>query len=79
MREERERERERGEERERENERVRERRKGRGSEGDGGRGVRERMCKDIMDFFTQLERLILKCGLKGPSWLHIKRPSKLSW
>ena len=24
---------------------------------------------------SSLERLILKCGLKGPSWLHIKQPS----
>ena len=42
---------------------------------------RERERKKERDGFYaytcnySLERLILKCGLKGPSWLHIKQPS----
>lgn len=40
---------------------------------------RERCCVHVhvLMYFYSLERLILKCGLKGPSWLHIKQPSML--
>ena len=43
-------------------------------EREGGRErVRERERWFLCN--CSLERLILKCGLKGPSWLHIKQPS----